>query len=711
MIDLPNNIDNELLNSVIRLNMKLLGLVCGVFFGLTLFLITLFSHIKGGGDYLNLLSTFLIGYFVSIEGAFVGFLWAFIFGGLFGAFLYLTYSKLLGSGIVVFLSDGEGRTLFFNTQILKIENRSLSLAVFCFVAVSLILLTDLVVLRGIGDESTHAALISFYLPGYTISFVGSIIGGIELFAITYILFLVFRYTCNNIGDHLHRNWVRLTYCKSKPQKTEPLKISRNVCILGAGPAGLATGHELSANNTKVTVLEKNDYVSGLCRTVVARGYRFDLGGHRWFTQNEELNNWFRRLMKNELVMVNRSSRIYYGGKYFNYPLGIYDVVTKAGILVILVAGLTYVKAAIEFGLFGKSVTNMKHAYTKQFGSKLYEMFFKIYTEKVWGKPCEELSSDWVAQRSNGLSILTALRESISHSKNKVVSLVDEFIYPRLGFARVCERMAEDISQVDENKITLNSTVNKIIYHGPRNFEVHYNQNGTQKSVQADSVVSTIPLGILAQILMPPATEKVLIAAKSMKFRDLITINIMFNRKQISKDTWLYLQDRDLIFGRLHEPKNWSPEMVPDDDHTSLVLEIFCSAGDEIWSMSDDAIVQRCIDDLVDKLHFVKREEVDDWAVVRTRQVYPIYDMHYAEKIKIVNDFIKQFDGLDIAGRGGSFRYNNSDHSIEMGLMLARKILGYPVDHMTVNTESTYHENKKLSGPQRDHYKKAKIKVD
>lgn len=152
-------------------------------------------------------------------------------------------------------------------------------------------------------------------------------------------------------------------------------------------------------------------------------------------------------------------------------------------------------------------------------------------------------------------------------------------------------------------------------------------------------------------------------------------------------------------------------MVPDDDHTSLVLEVFCSAGDELWSMTDDNIAKRCIDDLVDKLKFVKREEVEDWAVIRTRQAYPVYDMQYAEKTKIVNDFVQQFEGLHIAGRGGSFRYNNSDHSIEMGLMLARKLLGYPVDHMVVNTESTYHEEKSLSGPQRDHYKTAKIKVD
>ena len=474
---------------------------------------------------------------------------------------------------------------------------------------------------------------------------------------------------------------------------------------------MATGHELSSNGTQVTVLERNDYVSGLCRTVEVDGYRFDLGGHRWFTQNEELNNWFRRLMKNEIVMVNRVSRIYYGGKYFNYPLSISDVVTKAGPLTIFIAGITFFKSLIVYSVFDKPVINMKQAYTKQFGSKLYEMFFKIYTEKVWGKPCEELSSDWVSQRSKGLNIVTIVREAIIHSKNKVISLVDEFMYPKKGFARICERLAEDILEVDDNKILLNSTVTEVVYHGPRDFEVIYTKDGNNSSVRSDSVVSTIPLGVLAQIIRPEANQKVIDAAKSMEFRDLITVNVMFKKQQVSKDTWLYLQDQDLIFGRLHEPKNWSIDMVPDDDHTSLVLEVFCSAGDELWSLSDDDVAKRCVDDLVDKLNFVKREEVDGWAVIRTRQAYPVYDLQYGEKTKIVNDFVAKFEGLHIAGRGGSFRYNNSDHSIEMGLMLGRKLLGLPVDHMAVNTESTYHEEKSMSGPQRDHYKSKKIVVD
>ena len=706
------NINSDFLNAAIKLNLKLLGVVFGSVAGGTLFFVTLISHFKGGGDFLNLLSVFFAGYSVSIAGAFIGFIWAFLYGGLFGSVLYYTYAKSLGTNIANVINDNQQASVFVKPQVLKLESHSIGVAVACSLSLLLIISTNILVLRGTADESINAALMSFYLPGYTVSFSGSLLGGIELFFITYLAFRVFSFTYNKVSNHRNNETPRLVYYKPKEQQPVKLKPAEHVCILGAGPAGLATGHELSSNKTKVTVLEKNDYVSGLCRTVTVDGYRFDLGGHRWFTQNEELNNWFRRLMKDEIVMVNRISRIYYGGKYFNYPLDIKDVIVKAGPVTICVAGVTFIKAMVEYSVFDKPVVNMKQAYTKQFGSKLYQMFFKIYTEKVWGKPCEELSSDWVSQRSKGLNIMTILREAIVHSKNKVVSLVDEFMYPRLGFARICERLAEEINKIEDNEILLNSTVIKVTYHGPRDFEVEYDQAGKKVTVKSDSVVSTIPLGILAQILVPAADEKVLAAAKSMEFRDLITVNVMFNKKQVSKDTWLYLQDKELIFGRLHEPKNWSAAMVPDDEHTSLVLEVFCTAGDEIWTLTDDEVARRCIDDLVDKLNFVKRDEVDNWAVVRTRQAYPVYDLQYGEKTKIVNDFVSQFEGLHIAGRGGSFRYNNSDHSIEMGLMLARKILGYPVDHMAVNTESTYHEEKNLSGPQRDHYKsKQKLVVD
>ena len=197
-----------------------------------------------------------------------------------------------------------------------------------------------------------------------------------------------------------------------------MKNPGHVVILGAGPAGLAAGHELSINGAKVTVLERNNYVGGLCRTVKYKGYKFDLGGHRWFTKNEDLNTWFRRLMGDEIVMVDRVSRIYYGGKYFFYPIRFSDLLKKTGPFTILHAGLAFMWAALVQSISNKPPANMKEAYVAQFGSKLYDMFFRRYSEKVWGRPCEELSSDWVSQRSKGLSIWTVVQEALVVTKNR-----------------------------------------------------------------------------------------------------------------------------------------------------------------------------------------------------------------------------------------------------------------------------------------------------
>ncbi len=205
------------------------------------------------------------------------------------------------------------------------------------------------------------------------------------------------------------------------------------------------------------------------------------------------------------------------------------------------------------------------------------------------------------------------------------------------------------------------------------------------------------------MITPKADETVVNAARSLDFRDLITVNLRLRKKQVSKDTWLYVQDENVLFGRLHEPKNWSRAMVPDDDHTSLVLECFCTLGDAIWSLSDDDVARRCVHDLVDKLGFIDPGDVEGWTVVRTRFAYPVYDLQYAGKLALISGFLKRFEGLHIVGRTGTFRYNNADHSIEMGLLLGRKILGYDVDHMDVNTEQEYHEIKKSDKIARDHY--------
>jgi protoporphyrinogen oxidase len=482
-------------------------------------------------------------------------------------------------------------------------------------------------------------------------------------------------------------------------------LPKHVVILGAGPAGLAVGHELSGNGTQVTVLERNAYVGGLCRTVERDGYKFDLGGHRWFTKNEDLNAWFRRLMAGEIVMVERLSRIYHKGTFFKYPIALGDIVKNTNPLTMLAIGLSFLGESLRQAVRSRTITNMKDAYTAQFGAKLYEMFFRHYSEKVWGRPCEELSADWVSQRSKGLSIWSVVADVLFPSKEKAISLIDEFMYPRDGYMRIPERMAEDI-RANGGEILLKSAVKRIVYRGPGDFEVHYGEGESSRSIRAGAVVSTIPLGIFAQMIEPACERHVLEAARALEFRDLITVNLRIARQHVTRDTWLYVQDPDIIFGRIHEPKNWSKAMVPDDAHTSLVLECFCSRGDKIWQMTDDEIAHVCISDLVTKLRFVDAGQVIGWDVVRTIQAYPVYDLLYRRKIETVLDYLRRHEGIHIVGRGGTFRYNNADHSIEMGLMLARRILGEEIDPMAVNTEEEYQEVKLYKEPRRDRYRLA-----
>jgi protoporphyrinogen oxidase len=479
--------------------------------------------------------------------------------------------------------------------------------------------------------------------------------------------------------------------------------SPKVVILGGGPAGLATGHNLCVHGADVTVLERNSFVGGLCRTIHDRGYRFDLGGHRWFTKNEDLNRWFRRLMDGEYIWVDRISRIYYDGKYYMYPVAFGDVIKNAGPLTILHAGFSFVWSMIVYSVLNRDVKHMKDAYTSQFGSKLYDMFFRRYTEKVWGKPCEELSADWVNQRSKGLSIWTVIQDALLKNQKNVTSLIDQFMYPRDGYMRIPERMAEDI-EASGNTVNLRSSVSRIVYHGPKNIEVFYENESGTSSERAEHVVSTIPLNLLATIIEPKASDEIIEAANQLEFRDLVTVNLMLKREQVSNDTWPYVQDEDIIFGRFHEPKNWSRAMVPDDEHTSLVLECFCTFKDEIWSLTDEEVGQRCVDDLVNKLKFINRDEVEGWQVVRTRHCYPVYDLEYSGRLKKINEYIAQFEGIHVVGRGGTFRYNNADHSIEMGLLLSQKILGHNVDHMDVNTEQEYQEEIRSPTIERDHFK-------
>lgn len=471
--------------------------------------------------------------------------------------------------------------------------------------------------------------------------------------------------------------------------------------MGAGPGGLCSAYVLSKAGRPVIVVEKAPFVGGLARTIhrqTAYGeFKFDIGGHRWFTKNEELNDLFREVIAEELLWVNRISRIYFDGKYVDYPLKISNALKAIGPFTSARAMADYARTRVEQKYRPVDIVSMEDAYINQFGPTLYELFFRRYSEKVWGLPCDQMSGDWVTQRSKGMSIVTAVKDAIVPSKGKVVSLIDEFMYPRDGFGRFSERMADSITD-SGNEIRLGHGVETVHREGNRVTAVTVKTDAGVHRIEAKNFISSIPLTVLAKIVDPPAPPDVLEAANQLTFRNIITVNIMLKKKQVTHDTWLYVHDKNILFGRFHEPKNWSPAMVPGDDYTSLVVEYFCSFGDTIWNMTEEQLVQQTIVHLVQDLGFITRDEVIGGFAIRAPRAYPSYVIGYEKPLKKIKDFIDTLDNLQIIGRYGTFRYNNTDHSIETGLLAAKNILGERHDLDRVNADQEYHEIKRMPEP-------------
>ncbi len=469
---------------------------------------------------------------------------------------------------------------------------------------------------------------------------------------------------------------------------------RSTIVMGAGPGGLATGYWLAKHGIPVTVLERAPFVGGLARTVERDGFKFDIGGHRWFSKVDEVNDFYKEIIADETVWVRRISRIYFDGKYIDYPLEISNALAAIGPVKAAQAVVDYGRSAWARRSRTTPIDSMEEAYIDQYGRTLYELFFERYSEKVWGRPCSEMSGDWVAQRTKGMSLLTAVKDAIIPSKGAVQSLIESFMYPRYGYGRLSERMAEGIEGAG-NQVRLGAGVTKVLRHGNHiTGVVVTDEQGYEQIVEGANFVSSIPLTVLCSIMEPAAPAEVIEAAKSLTFRNVITVNLMLDRQKVTDDTWLYVHDRSIKFGRLHEPKNWSVDMVPDQSKTSIVAEYFCSFGDEIWSMSDDDLVEQTARHLIDDLGFVERNEVLGGFAVRAPRAYPSYTSGYEAPLALLKEFVGSFDNLQIIGRYGTFRYNNADHSVETGLLAARNILGEAYDLDQVNAEQEYHEIKR-----------------
>lgn len=463
-----------------------------------------------------------------------------------------------------------------------------------------------------------------------------------------------------------------------------------VMVIGAGPAGLSAAYILAENGIDVCVLEKEDFVGGISRTVVKGNYRFDLGGHRFFTKNQELNAFLDNLLGNELINVGRQSRIYFNNKYFNYPLEPINSVFGLGLLTAQHILLSYFVQRMKKMFVRKELISLQDWVVDKFGYKMFELYFKSYTEKVWGIPCDQIAAEWVAQRIKGMSMSQAIKSALMPAhKNAPLTLLRQFRYPQLGICRICERMAEKVNH--RNRILMNASVigikatknmiSSLVYSDPA---------GKPVMIAVDNIISSMPITELLQIIEPKVPNELVQCAQSLRYRDFIAVTLMLDKDRITNDTWLYIHDSKIGFGRIHEPKNWSPSMSPDRQ-TSLVMEYFCFENDAIWSKDDKEIVDMTIRDLVDQLGFIQDSDVIDSCVVRVKKAYPMYEIGYKKYLNRILDFLSGYKNLQLIGRNGTFRYNNMDHSIEMGIKAAHNILGGKECVLEVNVSDEYFE--------------------
>ena len=472
-------------------------------------------------------------------------------------------------------------------------------------------------------------------------------------------------------------------------------------IAGGGPAGLTAGYELTKHGHSCVVLESDrTLVGGISRTDQYKGYRFDIGGHRFFSKSEEISQLWREIIGDEFVTRTRMSRIYYDGKFFHYPLKPADALFKLGPIRSARILLSYLRARLKPIQPERSFEDWV---VNRFGRLLFEIFFKTYTEKVWGMSTSEISADWAAQRIKGLSLvkagLNALFGWIPKRKNGEVikTLIERFEYPRLGPGQMWEA-ARDKIRAGGNSVRLDQRVTKVEHDGSRvEAIVATDSNGRQARYQGDHFVSTLPLRELIRIASPAAPDEVIHAANSLRYRDFLTVVLIVDRATTFPDTWIYIHEPSVRLGRVQNFKNWSPDLVPDPSKSSLGLEYFCFEGDDLWTMADADLIELGRRE-IEMIGLVKSSEVIDGCVVRMPKAYPVYDDAYLGHLDVIRKWLAGFPNLELAGRNGMHKYNNQDHSMMTALLAARNILGLgKFDTWKVNTDAEYHEEDR-NGP-------------
>jgi len=476
--------------------------------------------------------------------------------------------------------------------------------------------------------------------------------------------------------------------------TDPFK----AVIVGGGPAGLTAAYELSKQRVPVVVLESDpDYVGGIARTVNYKGFHFDIGGHRFFSKSREVEDLWTEIAGPDMLDRPRSSRIYYRNKFYTYPLKPFEALAKLGLLESVLCMLSFANARL------RPIQNPKTFedwVSNQFGRRLFRIFFKTYTEKVWGMSCSEISADWAAQRIKGLSLGSAIKHALLPKRKPkdrtqvIKTLIDTFRYPRRGPGMMWEICADKVRQMG-GTVMMGRKVVGCRFDSANNMWTVTTRSagGDLEEYRGEHLVSSMPIRELVAQIEPQLPENALQAARSLRYRDFLTVGLIVNDRGRFSDNWIYIHDPNVQVGRVQNYKSWSPEMVPDARFCSYGLEYFCFEGDGLWTTPDEVLIELAKRE-IQQVNLASSADVVDGVVIRQPKAYPVYDDAYQQHVVTIRKAIQQhLPTLHLVGRNGMHKYNNQDHAMMTAMLTAKNILAgeRKYDVWAVNQDAEYHE--------------------